>query len=80
MKAIQMAREVLAKSEKNGEKILVKVGKWYPMLHSNRTAIKQLPEEMLKKENILYMLWDLGKMIFRYSVENGNWLLLIEKI
>lgn len=50
------------------------------MLYSSRTGIKQLPEEMLKKENILYMLRDLGKMIFRYSVENGNWLLLNEKI
>lgn len=49
------------------------------MLYSSRTAIKQLPEEMLKKENILYMLQDLGKMIFRYSVENGNCLLLNEK-
>ena len=60
-------------------KFLLKVGKWYPMLYSSRTAIKQLPEEMLKKENILYMLQDLGKMIFRYSVENGNCLLLNEK-
>lgn len=46
------------------------------MLYSSETAVKQVPEEMWKKGSILYILWDLGEVIFRKNVQSGSWLLL----
>lgn len=76
-----MARKLPAKLGENVEKIFIENWKkLYPMLHSSETAGKQQPEEMQKKENPLYILRNLGKMIFRQNAENVNWLLLIEKM